>query len=162
MISWRRKRLPTPVFWPGEFHGLGLQRVGHDWANFTSSNWDIPYLGCIYSKKIVIVFLKFKFHWTFCILSGNPSHEDHQKHIPESLKPQCEHPQASGCGRGRFSYRVALFDQLTPGLHCPLQVGVPSQRHQPLWEGRSLPASGSEIFTGSGGPHSIFGSLSQF
>ena len=21
-ISWRRKRLPTPVFWPGEFHGL--------------------------------------------------------------------------------------------------------------------------------------------
>ena len=25
-ISWRRERLPTPVFWPGEFHGLyGLQ-----------------------------------------------------------------------------------------------------------------------------------------
>ena len=26
------ERLPTPVFWPGEFHGLsmGLQRVGHD------------------------------------------------------------------------------------------------------------------------------------
>ena len=21
-IPWRRKRLPTPVFWPGEFHGL--------------------------------------------------------------------------------------------------------------------------------------------
>ena len=21
-ISWRRGRLPTPVFWPGEFHGL--------------------------------------------------------------------------------------------------------------------------------------------
>ena len=21
-ILWRRKRLPTPVFWPGEFHGL--------------------------------------------------------------------------------------------------------------------------------------------
>ena len=21
-IAWRRKRLPTPVFWPGEFHGL--------------------------------------------------------------------------------------------------------------------------------------------
>ena len=20
--SWRRERLPTPVFWPGEFHGL--------------------------------------------------------------------------------------------------------------------------------------------
>ena len=21
-IPWRRQRLPTPVFWPGEFHGL--------------------------------------------------------------------------------------------------------------------------------------------
>ena len=32
------KGYPTPVFWPGEFHGLqsmGLQRVGHDWATFT-------------------------------------------------------------------------------------------------------------------------------
>ena len=36
---WRRERLPTPVFWPGEFHGLcspwDLQRVRHDWATFT-------------------------------------------------------------------------------------------------------------------------------
>ena len=33
-----RERLSSPVFWPGEFHGLslGLQRVGHDWAIFTS------------------------------------------------------------------------------------------------------------------------------
>ena len=22
LIPWRRERLPTPVFWPGEFHGL--------------------------------------------------------------------------------------------------------------------------------------------
>ena len=33
-IPWRRERLPTPVFWPREFHGLcksmGSQRVGHD------------------------------------------------------------------------------------------------------------------------------------
>ena len=21
-IPWRRERLPTPIFWPGEFHGL--------------------------------------------------------------------------------------------------------------------------------------------
>ena len=31
---WRRERLPTPVFWPGEFFGLyksvGSQRVGHN------------------------------------------------------------------------------------------------------------------------------------
>ena len=32
--SWRRKRLPTAVFWTGEFQ-LGLQRVRHDWATFT-------------------------------------------------------------------------------------------------------------------------------
>ena len=36
---WRRERLPTPVFWPGEFHGLyspwGVKRVGHDWVTFT-------------------------------------------------------------------------------------------------------------------------------
>ena len=31
-IPWRRERLPTPVFWPGEFHGqsMELQRVGHN------------------------------------------------------------------------------------------------------------------------------------
>ena len=37
-IPWRRERLPTPVFWPGEFHGLqsmGSQRIGHDWPTFT-------------------------------------------------------------------------------------------------------------------------------
>ena len=39
-IPWRRAWQPTPVFLPGESHGLwswwatvhGLQRVGHDWA----------------------------------------------------------------------------------------------------------------------------------
>ena len=38
-ISWRRERLPTPVSWPGEFHGLyspwGSQRVRHDRVTFT-------------------------------------------------------------------------------------------------------------------------------
>ena len=32
-IPWRRQRLPTPVFWPGEFHGLCSprgRRVPHD------------------------------------------------------------------------------------------------------------------------------------
>ena len=35
---WRREQLPTPVFWPGEFHGLcspmGSQRVRHSEQNF--------------------------------------------------------------------------------------------------------------------------------
>ena len=38
-IPWRRESLPTPEFWPGEFHGLysswGSQRVVHGWATFT-------------------------------------------------------------------------------------------------------------------------------
>ena len=37
-FPWRRERLPTPVFWPGEVldESMGSQRVGHDWATFTS------------------------------------------------------------------------------------------------------------------------------
>ena len=36
-IPWRRERLPTPLFWPGEFHGQSMksQRVRHNWATFT-------------------------------------------------------------------------------------------------------------------------------
>ena len=36
---WRRERLPTPVFCPGEVHGLqsmGSERVRHDWVTFFS------------------------------------------------------------------------------------------------------------------------------
>ena len=42
MIPYKRERLPTLVFWPGEFHGLysqsmGSQRVGLNLATFTHS-----------------------------------------------------------------------------------------------------------------------------
>ena len=47
-IPWRRERLPTPVFWPGEFHGLyslwGHERVGHDWVTFTMKDWGSTFL----------------------------------------------------------------------------------------------------------------------
>ena len=33
-ISWRRERLPTPVFWPGEFHGL-YSPCGHKESDTT-------------------------------------------------------------------------------------------------------------------------------
>ena len=33
-IPWRRERLPTPVFWPGEFHGL-YSLWGHKESNTT-------------------------------------------------------------------------------------------------------------------------------
>ena len=35
---WRREKLPTPLFWPRQFHGLcspWVRRVGHDWTIFT-------------------------------------------------------------------------------------------------------------------------------
>ena len=31
-IPWRRERLPTPVFWPGEFHGLCIYGFTRSWA----------------------------------------------------------------------------------------------------------------------------------
>ena len=36
---WRRQRLPTPVFWPREFHGLYSCRVRHDGATFTFTSF---------------------------------------------------------------------------------------------------------------------------
>ena len=47
-----RHRLPTPVFWPGESHGLFRPwccRVGHDWATFTS----LPHSGC--SQRLLLL-----------------------------------------------------------------------------------------------------------
>ena len=46
-IPWRRERLPTQVFLPGEFHGqkslsMGLKRVRHDWMTDTSSLLLLP------------------------------------------------------------------------------------------------------------------------
>ena len=36
-IPWRRERLPTPVFWPGEFHGLYTVHGGKLTFTFTLS-----------------------------------------------------------------------------------------------------------------------------
>ena len=35
-MPWRREQLPTPVFWPGEFHGLYSQ-WGHKELDMTES-----------------------------------------------------------------------------------------------------------------------------
>ena len=46
-MPWKRERLLTAVFWPGEFHGPyspSDRRVGHDWATFSHSvNTRIPF-----------------------------------------------------------------------------------------------------------------------
>ena len=31
-IPWRRERLPTPVFWPREFHGMYSPGVAKSWT----------------------------------------------------------------------------------------------------------------------------------
>ena len=44
-IPWRRERLPTPVFWPGEFHGL-YSSWGHkesDMAEWLSLSLSLPH-----------------------------------------------------------------------------------------------------------------------
>ena len=33
-IPWRRERLPTPVFWPGEFHGCIAHGVAHPASHY--------------------------------------------------------------------------------------------------------------------------------
>ena len=38
-IPWRRERLPTPVFWPGEFHGLYCP-----WGHKESDKTDFHFL----------------------------------------------------------------------------------------------------------------------
>ena len=35
---WRRERLPTPVFWPGE-----MPWTGHDWATFIFFQWELQH-----------------------------------------------------------------------------------------------------------------------
>ena len=61
-IPWRRERLPTPVFWPEEFHGPyspWSHRVEHDWVTFTHFWW--------FFCKILKMNLS---HWLFKIELG--------------------------------------------------------------------------------------------
>ena len=39
MISWRRERLPTPVFWPWEFHGRSSLAGCSPWGIAKSQTW---------------------------------------------------------------------------------------------------------------------------
>ena len=44
-IPWRRERLPTPVFWPGEFHGLyngGLKQLDMT-ERFSQKMWNVSF-----------------------------------------------------------------------------------------------------------------------
>ena len=56
-IPWKRERLPTPVFWPGEFHGL-YSPWGHKESDMTERlSLSLPYM--ITRKTIALTI------WTF-------------------------------------------------------------------------------------------------
>ena len=40
-IPWRRERLPTPVFWPGEFHGLNESVLRIRWPKYWTFSFNI-------------------------------------------------------------------------------------------------------------------------
>ena len=40
-IPWRRERLPTPVFWPGESHGLNESVLRIRWPKYWSFSFNI-------------------------------------------------------------------------------------------------------------------------
>ena len=57
-IPWRRERLPTPVFWAGEFHGLYyiVRRVGKNWTQLSDFHFQC--------------FSLFVCMWVSCCLQG--------------------------------------------------------------------------------------------
>ena len=65
-IPWRRERLPTPVFWPGEFHGSGFHKtewlsLSRDLEHNSLKNWQLSALtNAVYNQLPLLNFLKTK------------------------------------------------------------------------------------------------------
>ena len=67
-IPWRKERLPTPVFWPGEFHGSEFHTT--EWLSLSLSrdlehnslkNWQLSALtNTVYNQLPLLNFLKTK------------------------------------------------------------------------------------------------------
>ena len=55
-IPWRRERLPTPVFWPGEFHGL-YSPLGSKESDTTFTFTSSPRMahGFYYREEVVLI-----------------------------------------------------------------------------------------------------------
>ena len=53
-IPWKRERLPTPVFWPGEFHGL-YSPWGHNESDVTFTS--LRQFGSLVSLLFKIIYL---------------------------------------------------------------------------------------------------------
>ena len=73
-IPWRRERQPTPVIWPGEFHGLcspqgHRERIGHNWATFSFTFCFIIFIIIILLNHLFIPYILVSyFSFIICIL----------------------------------------------------------------------------------------------
>ena len=102
-IPWRRERLPTPVFWPGECHGLYSQwghKVGHDWATFTFLGFQSHTSACQvhhWAPWFFLIWNQFLTAYSFVSLNQRA--------------PQCVSPGLRG--------RTSVHDDLSQGLQEP-------------------------------------------
>ena len=62
-IPWRRERLPIPVFWPGEFHGL-YSPWGRKESDMTERLWltDMAVIGSYIIQQVVAKLVGDSFH----------------------------------------------------------------------------------------------------
>ena len=77
-IPWRRERLPTPVFWPGEFHGL-YRPWGHkesDTTEWLSLHYVHEYFLLVLSQWCLFLFFP-----PFCPLYPNSGLYHHLPHL---------------------------------------------------------------------------------
>ena len=59
--------------WWARVHGVTKVLDRTKWLNKNHNDVSVQYLGHIYTKKVlVVIYLKFRFHWASSILSGNP------------------------------------------------------------------------------------------
>ena len=54
-IPWRREWLPTPVFWPGEFHGLYIHGVAKSRARLSDFHFHIYINGLLGSLQYLVI-----------------------------------------------------------------------------------------------------------
>ena len=66
-VPWRRERLPTPVFWPGEFHGLYSpwgSKESYRLSDFHFTSWIIFTVSKVSKLLIYLLFLTKIDFWT--------------------------------------------------------------------------------------------------
>ena len=76
-VPWRRKRLPTPVFWPGEFHGVVKSWTLPSDFRFHFLKGICPLLGLL--GHMLVLFLSFIRNLHTILHSGYPSLHSNQE-----------------------------------------------------------------------------------